>query len=157
MELLNKINNDIKDAMKSKSELKLSVLRMMKSKVLYVNARGDLPDAEVIKILTKYTKELKESAEEFRKVGRTADADKVAAELVIAQEYLPKELSADEVKKIVTDVIQKSGATSIKDMGKVMKDVMAAAPGIDGKLVNQFVREVLAPSIERSRDVEGLK
>ncbi|MDD5594601.1 MAG: GatB/YqeY domain-containing protein, partial [Candidatus Margulisbacteria bacterium] len=69
-ELLNKINQDLQAAMKAKDELRLSVLRMMKSKILYVNARGDLPDAEVIKILTKYGKDIKESIEEFKKVGR---------------------------------------------------------------------------------------
>ncbi|MBI5399533.1 GatB/YqeY domain-containing protein [Candidatus Saganbacteria bacterium] len=142
-ELLNKINDDIKTAMKEKKELPLSVLRMMKSKILYVNARGDLSDPEIIKILTKYTKELKESMEEFKKVGRTIDADKVAAELIIAQSYLPKELSSEEIKKLVTETLNKLGLTSIKDMGRAMKEISALQPGIDGKLVSQFVRKVL--------------
>jgi uncharacterized protein YqeY len=142
-DLFNKINDDLKTAMKNKAELKLSVLRMMKSKVLNVNARGDLPEAEVIKIITKYSKELKESAEEFRKVGRAVDADRVDQELKIVQQYLPKELSSEEVKALVQQAITETGAATIKDMGNVMKATLAKQPGIDGKLVSQFVRELL--------------
>jgi len=142
-ELFEKINLNLKNAMKNKDELRLSVLRMMKSKVLYVNARGDLPDAEIIKILTKYSKDLKESIEEFKKVGRIAEAEKAEQELKIVQEYLPKELSEEEIKAIVEQTIQEVGAASIKDMGKVMKAVLAKYPGIDGKIVNQFVKEKL--------------
>lgn len=142
-ELFNKINNDLKEAMKAKDELRLSVLRMMKSKILYVNARGDLPDAEVIKVLNKYAKDLKESIEEFEKVGRKDEAERVGQELKIVQEYLPRELSAEEIKSLVQKVVQELGAISIKEMGKVMKEVLARAPGVDGKIANQFVREIL--------------
>ena len=141
--LFYQINDDLKKALKEKNELKLSVLRMMKSKVLYVNARGDLPEAEVIKIVTKYGKEIKESISEFKKVGRTDDAAKAENELAIVTTYLPKQLSPEEVKKAVEAAVAKVGASSIKDMGKVMKEVLGAHPGIDGKIVNQFVREIL--------------
>ena len=141
--MFNKINDELKTALKHKDELRLSVLRMMKSKILYVNARGDLPEAEIIKIITKYSKEIKESIEEFKKVGRTEDAAKAEKELVIVQEFLPKELSADEVKAAVQQAISATGATSIKEMGNVMKEVLAKHPGIDGKIVSQFVREIL--------------
>ncbi len=141
--MFNKINEELKNAMKSKDELRLSVLRMMKSKVLYVNARGDLPDNEVIKILTKYGKEIKESIEEFKKVGRADDAAKAEKELTIVQEFLPKELSADEIKALVEAAIKELGASSMKDMGNVMKAVRAKAPASDGKIVSQFVRELL--------------
>jgi len=142
-ELFNKINNDLRKALKEKDELRLSVLRMMKSKILYVNARGDLPDAELIKILTKYSKEIKESIDEFKKVGRMAEVERSEKELVMVQEYLPKELSPEEIKNIVQQAIQELGASSIKELGSVMKAVLAKQPGIDGKLVNQFVREIL--------------
>ena len=142
-ELFNKINNDLKNAMKARDELRLSVLRMMKSKVLYVNARGDLPDTEIIKILTKYGKDIKESIEEFKKVGRLVEVERSEKELKIVQEYLPKELSPDEIKSLVQQAVAETGATSIKEMGNVMKAVLAKSPGIDGKLVNQFVREIL--------------
>ena len=142
-ELFNKINQDLQNAMRAKDEFKLGVLRMMKSKILYVNARGDLPDTELIKILTKYGKDIKESIEEFNKVGRTAEVEKSRKELAIVQSYLPKELSPDEIKAVVTQTITRLGITSIKEMGRAMKEVTANNPGIDGKLVSQFVREIL--------------
>lgn len=141
--LLDKINTDLHAAMKAKDELKLSVLRMMKSKVLYVNARGDLTDAEIIKIITKYGKDLKESIEEFKKVGRSEEVARSEQELALIQTYLPKELSADEIKALVQKTIAGLGVTSIKEMGRVMKEVTNGNPGIDGKLVSQFVREIL--------------
>jgi uncharacterized protein YqeY len=142
-ELFDKINSELQKALKEKDELRLSTFRMMKSKILYVNARGDLPDAEIIKILKKYAKELKESIEEFKKVGRAAEVEKHEKELAIVSLYLPKELSPEEIKNIVQQTIQELGATSIKEMGKVMKEVIGKHPGIDGKIVNQFVREFL--------------
>lgn len=141
--LFEKINNDIKDAMKAKDELKLSVLRMMKSKVLNINARGDLPEADVARIVTKYGKDLKEMIEEYTKIGRTVEVDKAKRELAIVQAYLPKELSADEIKALVQKTIASLGVSSIKEMGRVMKEVTGGNPGIDGKLVSQFVRELL--------------
>ena len=142
-ELFNKINSQLKDALKNKDELRLSTLRMMKSKVLYVNAKGDLPDAEIIKILKKYGKELKESIEEFKKVGRSEESERHGKELAIVSEFLPKELSPQEIKKMVEQTVKELGATSIKEMGKVMKEVLGKHPGIDGKVVNQSVREIL--------------
>jgi uncharacterized protein YqeY len=142
-ELFNKINEDLKKALKAKDEFRLSTLRMMKSKILYVNAKGDLPDAEIIKIVNKYGKEIKESIAEFNKVERKDDAAKAEKELAIVQEYLPKQLSPEEIKKIVETTVKEVGATSIKEMGKVMKEVLGAHPGIDGKAVSQFVRELL--------------
>jgi len=142
-ELFEKINAQIKETMKAKDELRLSTLRMMKSKILYVNARGDLPEAEIIKIVNKYSKEIKESIEEFKKVGRNDDVAKSEKELVIVQEFLPKQLSADEIKGTVQQAIQETGASSMKEMGNVMKAVLAKHPGIDGKTVSQLVRELL--------------
>ncbi len=142
-ELFQKINDQLKNAMKNKDELRLSTLRMVKRKILYVNAKGDLPDLEITKIIKKYSKELKESIEEFKKVERAKEVERHEKELAIVSEYLPKELSPEEVKKIVQQTIQEIGATSIKEMGKVMKAVLEKQPGIDGKVVNQFVRELL--------------
>jgi uncharacterized protein len=141
--LFEQINNDIKTAMKAKDELKLSVLRMMKSKVLYVNARGDLPEAEVIKIVNKYGKDIKETIAECAKIGRAAEVAQAEKELAIVQSYLPKELTPDEIKGLVEQAIAETGAASAKDMGKVMKAVQAKAPGADGKVVSQIVRELL--------------
>ena len=142
-ELLAKINSDLIKAMKEKAEMRLSTLRMMKSKVLYVNARGDLPDTEIIKILAKYSKELKESIDEANKVNRPEAAKRSEDELKIVEEYLPKQLSNDEIKAAVQSAISSTGASSVKDMGKVIKEVMGKNPGIDGKVVNQLVKELL--------------
>lgn len=141
--MFKKVNADLQKAMKEKDNLRLETLRMMKSKILNVNARGDLPETEIIKILTKYAKSLEDTIEETKKVNRPEAVEKLDKELAIVREYLPKQLSADEVKKAVEEAIAASGATSIKDMGKVMKEVLAKHPGIDGKMVNQFVREKL--------------
>ena len=142
-ELFNKINKQLQKALKEKDELRLSTLRMMKSKILYVNAKGDLPDTEITKILKKYAKTLKEAVQEFKKVERAFEAEKHEKELSIVSEFLPRELSAEEIKNIVQQSIQEVGATSVKEMGKVMKEVISKHPGIDGKTVNQFVRELL--------------
>jgi len=142
-ELFLKITQDLQKAMKEKDELRLSTLRMVKSKLLYVNARGEFSDSDAIKIVSKYAKELIESIEEAKKVGRSDISDKSQKELVIVKEYLPKELSQDEIKSEVLSAIKEIGASTVKDMGNVMKAVMAKHPGIEGKLVNQFAREVL--------------
>ncbi|MBU0686332.1 MAG: GatB/YqeY domain-containing protein [Candidatus Margulisbacteria bacterium] len=141
--MFKKINDDIKAAMKAKDTLRLETLRMMKSKILLVNARGDLPEAELIKIVTKYGKALKEEAEEAEKVGRQETADKAKLELIILNEYLPKQLSEEEIKNAVKKAIQDVGASGMKDMGKVMKEVLEKNPGVDGKIVSQQVRELL--------------
>ena len=142
-ELFNRLNQDLQKALKERAKLRLSALRMVKSKILYVNARGDLPDAEIIKIIGKYAKELKESIEEFSKVGRSGEADQVKKELAIVNEYLPAELSPAEVRDLVQDTIKELGASALKEMGNVMKAVLAKQPGIDGKQVSQLVREIL--------------
>ncbi|NQT29510.1 MAG: GatB/YqeY domain-containing protein [Candidatus Saganbacteria bacterium] len=141
--LFNQINEELKKALKNRDALRLSALRMVKSKILYVNARGDLPDAEITKIIKKYSKELKESITEFKKVEKNEEAATHEKELAIVAEFLPPELSEDEVKKIVETAITETGATSIKEMGKVMKEVLAKHPTIDGKTVSGLVREKL--------------
>jgi hypothetical protein len=142
-EMFSKINSDLQKALKEKNEMRLSVLRMMKSKILYVNARGELPDAEILKILAKYGKELKETIEESKKVNRPESAAQAEKELTIVSEYLPKQLSDDEIKAAVQAAIAETGAASQKEMGKVIKAVMIKHPGVDGGKVNQFVRELL--------------
>ncbi|PIS31084.1 hypothetical protein COT42_01950 [Candidatus Saganbacteria bacterium CG08_land_8_20_14_0_20_45_16] len=140
--LFNKINEELKNAMKAKDELRLSVLRMVKSKILYVNARGDLSEPEITKIIKKYSKELNESSEEYRKASREDEVAKIEDELKIIEEFLPKELSPAEIKELVEKTIKDVGATSIKDMGKVMKE-LSQNPAVDGKLASQLVRKIL--------------
>ena len=137
------INSDLKEALKNKNTLKLSVLRMVKSKVLYVNARGDLPENEILKIINKYAKEIKETISETKKVGRLEEAKQAEIELKIVNEYLPKQLTDEEIKALIKQSIEETKAGGMKDMGKVMKAVLAKAPAIDGKVASQMVREAL--------------
>ncbi|MCX5726587.1 MAG: GatB/YqeY domain-containing protein [Candidatus Saganbacteria bacterium] len=143
MSLIENINKDLQKAMKEKNALRLDTLRMMKSKVLYVNAKGDLPDEEILKILNKYAKSLEEAIEWAKKVGRLDVSEKTLLELKIVEEYLPKKLSEKELKEIVKKVIAESGASSMKDMGRVMKEIMGKHPAIDGKLLKDLVEQTL--------------
>ena len=142
-ELFNKMNSDLGAAMKAKDVARLEVLRMMKSKVLNVNARGDLPDAEIVKILQKYAKSLKDAIEETKKVNRPEAVAKLESEIKIVEEYLPKMLSEAEVKQLVEGVIAEVGASSPKDMGKVMKAVAAKGLAVDNSMVSRFAGELL--------------
>lgn len=142
-EMFKKINSDLSAAMKARDTFRLDVIRMMKSKVLLVNARGDLPDAEIMKILQKYAKSLKDAIEETKKVNRPEAVQKLEGELKIVEEYLPKMLSEAEVKDVVAKVIAEVGATSAKDIGKVMKAVIGKGLNVDRSLVSRIVSEVL--------------
>ncbi|MBU0574477.1 MAG: GatB/YqeY domain-containing protein [Candidatus Margulisiibacteriota bacterium] len=138
-----KLGEDLIIAMKAKDEGRLSVLRMLKSKILYVNARGDLPDAEIVKIINKYKKELIETIEELKKLNKPDEIEQNKKELKIVEEYLPPEISPDQIKEIVKNTIAELGAASMKDMGAVMKKVQADNPAIDGKAASLAVRELL--------------
>jgi uncharacterized protein len=142
-ELFNKINSDLSTAMKNKEAERLDVLRMMKSKVLNVNARGDLPDSEIIKILQKYAKSLKDAIEETKKVNRPEAVSKLESELKIVEGYLPKMMSETELREVIKGIIAEVGASSPKDMGKVMKGFMAKGLSADGSMVSRIVSESL--------------
>ena len=142
-ELFKKLNNDLSAAMKTKDMFRLDVIRMMKSKVLNVNARGDLPDAEILKIFQKYAKSLKDAIEETKKVNRPEAVKKLEGELKIVEEYLPKMLSEVEVRNIVAKAIVEVGATSQKETGKVIKAVMGKGFNVDGSMVSKLVSEML--------------
>ena len=140
-EMFKKLNDDLTAAMKAKDAFRLGVIRMMKSKVLNVNARGDLPDTEILKILQKYAKSLKDAIEETKKVNRPDAVKKLEGELKIVDEYLPKMLSEAEVRDVVAKAISEVGATSAKDTGKVMKAIMGKGLNVDGSLVSRIVSE----------------
>lgn len=143
MSMFKKISKDLQKALKEKDTLRLETLRMMKSKILYVNARGELDDKEILKILSKYAKILREAIEEARNVNRLDVVEKTEKELKIVEEYLPKQLSPDETMKLVKKAAEKLNASSMKDMGKVMKQIMSEHADVDGKIVRDLVTEVL--------------
>ena len=139
--LFAQINADITASMKSGDKSKLEVLRMMKSKILLVNARGALSDKEIVKILQTYAKSVKETVDIMTQHNRQAEADQAKKELVIVESYLPNMLSEEETIKLVKDAIAELGLTSPKDIGRIMKEVVAARPDVDASLARKIFNE----------------
>ncbi len=146
MSLGEKIAGDLKTAMKSGDKDIVSILRMIKSSIKNqeIDKKELLNDEEVSAILRTFVKRAKEAMEQFSNAGRTELAEQETKELAIIQTYLPKQLNEDDIRKIVRESIDETGAAGPKDMGKVMKVVMVKAKGqIDGKLTNVLVKEML--------------
>ena len=142
-----RIENDMKEALKAKQETRLSTLRFLRAalKNARIEKMKDLTDDDVIAVIKKQAKQRNESIEEFKKANRPDLAEKEANELEILKVYLPQELGADQVRAIVKDVITETKASSIKDMGLVMKEAMARAKGAaDGKALSAIVKEELS-------------
>jgi uncharacterized protein YqeY len=144
MPLLEQINQGIKDAMRSRNEIRLSTLRMLKSKILAVDARGNLPDPEVIKLFKTYFGNLQEAMTQAQGANRPEIAEQLKQELAIIQEFLPKAPSLDETKKIVQQAIAESGAKTKRDLGMVMKTIMQLNSSVDGKLAKELASQLLA-------------
>ena len=137
----------MKRSMKAKDGNRVSVLRFLLSSIQNreIEKKEPLDDEEVLAEITSSAKRRRESMEAFKEVDRMDLVEKEAAELAILQEYLPEQLSPDEIKDVVQEVAQAVGATSLSDLGKVMKELMPRLRGkADGKLVNEIVREVLS-------------
>src|SRR5262245_59155271 len=147
MTFLDRVNEDLKAAMKSKDSERLSTLRMVKTalKNREIDKMDALTDEEAIKALQSLVKQRRDSIEQYQKAGRTELAEKEAAEIIVIEEYLPSALDEAAITKIVEETISETGAGSAKEMGMVMKAVMAKLAGqtVDGKVVNQIVRAKL--------------
>lgn len=147
MSILEQLAQDIKEAMKQKDSLRLSVVRMLKSSLKNEEIeRGKaLSEQEEISVLSRELKMRLDSLREFEQAGREDLAEKVRQEVAIVKTYLPEELSEEELRKLIQEVIQEVGATSKKEMGKVMSQLMPKVAGrADGKKVNQLVQELLS-------------
>lgn len=147
MRLKERLNEDMKAAMKAREELRLSVLRLARAAIVNAEvAKGtELDEAGVVEVLEKEAKKRRESIAEFTKAGRTDLADKEQKELEILTAYLPQPMSAEELRAVVRECIAAVGATSPKDIGAVMKVLMPKIRGrADGKAANQIVQEMLA-------------
>jgi len=148
MTIQEKIQFQMSDAMRNKDQLRLSVLRMMKSavKLKEVEKMKPLDENEVIAVLNTLVKQRKDSVEQFRKGGREELAQKEESEIKIIEEYLPAAASEDEIRKAINEAVQETGAASMKDMGKVMKTALARLAGksADGSRVSQMVKEKLS-------------
>ncbi|MCX6990010.1 MAG: GatB/YqeY domain-containing protein [Chlamydiae bacterium] len=144
MTILEQVNQGMKDAMRSRDQLRLDTLRMLKSKILAVDARGNLSDTDVLKLFKTYFGSLQEALEQALAVNRTDISDKLKSELVIIQEFLPKAPSLEESKALVIQAIAESGAKSKKDLGLVMKSVMKLNSAVEGKVVSKLANELLS-------------
>lgn len=144
MTFIETINQGIKEAMRSRDQLRLDTLRMLKSKILAVDARCNLPDPEVLKLFKTYFGNLQEALEQAQAANRPEIAEKLKKEIVIVQEFLPKALTPEETKSIVLQAIADSGAKTKKDLGLVMKSIMKINNTVDGKLAKDLADQLLA-------------
>lgn len=143
------IFNDMKEALKGKEKLKLSTLRMIRAAIknAEISKKDKLTEDEIIGIITNYLKKLEESLDLFIKGQRPELADRVKEEIKIIKEYLPEQLSEEEIKKIVKDTIIKLNFKGLQDIGPAMREILPQLKGkADGKTVNKLVRDLLDSS-----------
>jgi hypothetical protein len=142
-----KLQDDLKDAMKNKDNFKRDAIRFLMSalKQIEVDERKELNDADIIKIIQKSLKQRDDAATAFKEAGRIDLYDKEVAEANILKAYLPQQLSDEALKDIIQKHIASSGATSLKEIGKIMAGVLAECEGVaDGKRINTIAKELLA-------------
>ena len=143
-----KILNDFKVAMKNKETIKVSTLSFLRAQFSYLaleKKKQTLDDAECVAVIKKLIKQHQDSIEQFRAGGRQDLVDKEEKELMFLRAYLPPEMSETEVKKIIDEAVATTGAAGIKDMGRVMKEVLSKTAGqADAKLVSELVKAKLA-------------
>jgi uncharacterized protein len=150
MTLSQRIDSDLKEAMRAKDTTKLSVLRMLKSALKYgaiakSGAEAELNDAEATQVIRKQAKQRQDSIESFEKGGRAELAQKEKEELSILNGYLPQPMTPDEISNVVRETIAKAGATSRAQMGAVMKALQAKVAGqVDGKALSAEVQKQLS-------------
>lgn len=146
MNLSERLNDDMKQAMRNHEKFKLTVIRMVRSSIknVEINERRTLEDSEVLDILNRELKQRKDSLQEFEKAGRDDLVENLKTEITIISEYMPAQLSEEEVHAIVQQTIQELGASSKADLGKVMGALMPKVKGrADGRIVNQTVQRLL--------------
>jgi hypothetical protein len=146
MSLQQRLDDDLKGAIKSSDKLKTSVLRMLKAAVKYkqIEKNRELSEEEIISVISTLSKQRRESIDLFSKGGREDLADKEKQELSIIQSYLPDQINPEELDRLIIEAIQESSAEGVKDIGQVMRLLMPRVKGAaDGKVVNQRVKELL--------------
>ena len=147
MKLQERIQKAMVDAMKAKQEVKVSTIRMIRSAIKYaeIEKKKTLEDKEILLVLQKLVKQRNDSIEQFEKAKRNDLVEKEKEELKIIEEFLPPALSKEELIKIIDQMAQEISASSIRDMGKLMKSVMSKVEGrADGRLVSELVKEKLS-------------
>jgi uncharacterized protein YqeY len=147
MSLRDRFTEDLKQAMKSRDQLRMDVIRLIKAAILNreIELKKDLDDAEMSRIMTTLIKQRREAIEHYQKANRPELADKELREIAIIESYLPKALSAQEIATLIDAVIQDMGAAGPRDMGAVMKTVMVRLAGqpVDGKEISDLVQSKL--------------
>jgi uncharacterized protein YqeY len=147
MDINTKLNEEMVIAAKSKDKIRLSVFRMLKAALhnKEISLMRPLNESEIMQVLSVMIKQRKDSIEQFAKGGRTELAEKEEAELKVVQEFMPTQISDDEVEAVIKKTIMEVGAVSVKDMGKVMKILIPKLTGIaDGKIVGEKVKAFLS-------------
>jgi uncharacterized protein len=146
--LVDEVSASIADAMRKHEAVRLSTLRMLKAALMNreIERGHALDDSESLQVVASLVKQRKDSIDQFTKGGRPELADKEQSEIHVLETYLPAAADPAAVEQAVADAIQETGATSPKDMGRVMKAAMARLAGktVDGKIVSEFVRQRLA-------------
>jgi uncharacterized protein YqeY len=148
MSLEERLVEEMKQAMKSNDKLRLSTIRLIRSalKNKEIELRKKLEDEDVVKVIQVMVRKGEESVEQFQAGGRVDLVEKEKKELDILKSFLPQPLGQEEILRIIDQSIQETQASSLKDIGKVMKSVMPKIGGkADGKLINQLVKERLSP------------
>lgn len=144
MSLKERITSDMTAAMKAKEAGRLSTLRMVKAAVQNreIEKGGELSDEELTKALQSLVKQRRDSVEQYEKAGRAELAEKERAEIAVIEEYLPRVASQEEVERAVEEAVAETGATSVKEMGAVMKAALARLAGrnADGRAVSEAVK-----------------
>jgi len=147
MDINVKLNEKMVSAAKAKDKIRLSAIRMLKTALhnKEIDLMRPLNESEVMQIISALVKQRKDSIEQFAKGGRTDLVEKEEAELKVVQEFLPAQMSDEEVEALIKKAIAETGAVSIKDMGKVMKILMPELTGrADGKTAGEKVKEILS-------------
>ena len=144
MSLKQKLQEDLKSSMKNKDTNKKSVITLIRASIKQyeVDNRVELGDEEITDLIAKQLKQTRDSRDEFAKAGREDLVEKADAEIEILKEYLPQQLSEEELNEIVISTISEVGATSMKDMKNIMSSIMPKVKGrADGKLINELVKK----------------
>ena len=144
--LKEKLLEDMKISMREKNVVRKNVVQMVRAAVLQVekDKQIELDDDKIVEVIAKESKKRKDSIEDYKKSGREDLVNQIEEEIAILSEYLPKQLTEEEIEKIVKEVITETGAETIKDMGKVMKGAKEKiGASADGKTINEVVKRLL--------------
>ena len=145
--LKEKLLEDLKQSMKEKNVIRKNTVQMVRAAILKIekDTKEEVDDNKIIEIIAKEQKGKKDALQDFEKAGREDLIAQTKEEMKILEEYLPKQLSKEELKQEITKIIEEIGATSIKDMGKVMKEAKAKiGAAADGRAISEVVKEILS-------------